>query len=128
MALWQDLLDFDKQRVVFAARHQEKLNTGRFRSPKKRAEFTPGVDSLKRSALASTTPLAQWPDCCRVVEAIFVRLCDVHRNPKKVGKTVSLTRWSLILQDYRRIRQLILNNADVMRDTTLQLVEVNQKH
>ncbi|CAL8240431.1 unnamed protein product [Merluccius merluccius] len=30
-ALWQDLLDFDKQRVVFAARHQQKLTTGRFR-------------------------------------------------------------------------------------------------
>ncbi|KAK0138894.1 hypothetical protein N1851_024567 [Merluccius polli] len=125
-ALWQDLLDFDKQRVVFAARHQQKLNTGRFRSPKKRAEFTPGVDSLKRSALASTAPLAQWPDCCRVVEAVFVRLCDVHKHPKKIGKTVSLTRWSLVLQDYRRIRYLILNNGAVMRDTSLQLVEVNQ--
>ncbi|MCJ8733123.1 hypothetical protein PDJAM_G00219450 [Pangasius djambal] len=36
VALWQNLLDFDKQRVVFAARHQERLTTGRFRSPKRR--------------------------------------------------------------------------------------------
>ncbi|KAJ8393320.1 hypothetical protein AAFF_G00062210 [Aldrovandia affinis] len=29
VALWQNLLDYDKQRVVFAARHQDRLNTGR---------------------------------------------------------------------------------------------------
>ncbi|KAB5574970.1 hypothetical protein PHYPO_G00215240 [Pangasianodon hypophthalmus] len=48
VALWQNLLDFDKQRVVFAARHQERLTTGRFRSPKKKAVFTPGIDSFTR--------------------------------------------------------------------------------
>ncbi|KAK3508209.1 hypothetical protein QTP70_017694, partial [Hemibagrus guttatus] len=46
VALWENLLDFDKQRVVFAATPQERLTTGRFRSPKK-VVFTPGVDSLK---------------------------------------------------------------------------------
>ena len=125
MALWQNMLDYDKQRVVFAARHQDKLTSGRFRSPKKRAEFTPGVDSLKRSALTTTAPLAQWPDCCRLVEAIFVRLCGLHKSPKKQGRT-TLTRWSLILQDYRKIRQLILGNGTIMQETSIQLVEVNQ--
>jgi len=33
---------------------------------------------------------------------------------------------SLILLDYRRIRQLVLGNSLVMGGTTLQLVEVNQ--
>ncbi|XP_036419498.1 uncharacterized protein LOC118803096 [Colossoma macropomum] len=125
VALWQNMLDYDKQRVVFAARHQDKLTTGRFRSPKKRAEFTPGMDSLKRSALTTTAPLAQWPDCCRLVEAIFVRLCGLHKSPKKQGRT-TLTRWSLILQDYRKIRQLILGNGTIMQETSIQLVEVNQ--
>ncbi|KAK1906080.1 NAD-dependent histone deacetylase HST3 [Dissostichus eleginoides] len=59
VALWQNLLDYDKQRVVFAARHQSRLDTGRFGSPKKRQEFTPGVESLKRHALTTTAPLAQ---------------------------------------------------------------------
>ncbi len=72
VALWQNLLDYDKQRVVFAARHQSRLDTGRFRSPKKRQEFTPGVESVKRHALTTTAPLAQWPDCCRLIETIFV--------------------------------------------------------
>ncbi|XP_026123030.1 uncharacterized protein LOC113105877 [Carassius auratus] len=124
VALWQNLLDFDKQRVVFAARHQSRLDTGRFRSPKKRQEFTPGVESVKRHALTTTAPLAQWPDCCRLIETIFVKLCAIHKSPKKKG-TSTVSRWVLILEDYKKIRQRILANAAVMQQTTLQLVDVS---
>ncbi|XP_062304131.1 uncharacterized protein LOC134008632 [Osmerus eperlanus] len=124
VALWQNLLDYDQQRVTFAARHQSRLDTGRFRSPKKRQEFTPGVESMKRHALTTTAPLAQWPDCCRLIELIFVRLCAIHRSPKKKG-TGAVSRWSLILDDYRKIRQRILANGTVMQQTTLQLVDVS---
>ncbi|KAI9541918.1 hypothetical protein NQZ68_026383 [Dissostichus eleginoides] len=124
VALWQNLLDYDKQRVVFSARHQSRLDTGRFGSPKKRQEFTPGVESLKRHALTTTAPLAQWPDCCRLIEAIFVRLCVIHRSPRKRG-TGTVSRWDLILEDYRKIRRRILSNGTVMQQTTLQLVDVS---
>ncbi|XP_058627811.1 uncharacterized protein LOC131538036 [Onychostoma macrolepis] len=118
VALWQNLLDYDKQSVVFAARHKSRLDTGRFRSPKKRQEFTPGVESLKRHTLTTTAPLAQWPDCCRLIETIFVKLCAIHKSPKKKGiDTVS--KWDLILEDYRKIRRHILANAAVMQQTTL---------
>ena len=127
VGMWEDLLPYDQQRVVFSARHQDRLLTGRFRSPKKKAEFTPGVESVRRCTIASTASPAQWPDCCRVLESIFVRLCNIHKCPSKKGKTDKrLTRWTLILQDYRRIRQLILANGAVMTSTSLQLVEVNQ--
>ncbi|KAI4818825.1 hypothetical protein KUCAC02_004125, partial [Chaenocephalus aceratus] len=120
----QNLLDYDKQRVVFAARHQSRLDTWRFRSPKKKQEFTPGVESWKRHALTTTAPLAQWPDCCRLIEAIFVRLCVIHRSPRKRG-TGTVSRWDLILEDYRKIRRRILSNGTVMQQTTLQLVDVS---
>ncbi|XP_045913800.1 uncharacterized protein LOC123976040 [Micropterus dolomieu] len=81
IGLWQNLLPFDQQRVVFAARHQDRLITGKFRSPKKKAEFTAGVESLKRCVLGSTASPAQWPDCCCSVETISVRLCRL-RVPK----------------------------------------------
>ncbi|CAM4510591.1 unnamed protein product [Leuciscus chuanchicus] len=126
IGLWQNLLPFDQQRVVFAARHQDRLIAGKFRSPKLKAEFTAGVESLKQCVLGSTASPAQWPDCCRLVETIFVRLCRLHKNPKKQGQAGTLTRWTLILQDYRNIRQLILGNGAIMQSTTLQLVEVNQ--
>ncbi len=125
VGLWQNLDKFDKDRVVYAARHQDRLLTGRFRSPKKKAGFTPGVDSTKRCVLGSSSSPAQWPNCCCLVEIIFIRLCNIHRSPKKLW-TESLSRWDLILCDYRRIRQLILSNGTVISETTLQLVEVNQ--
>ena len=124
VGLWQNLLDYDKQRVVFAARHQTRLNTGRFRSPKKRQEFTPGVESVKRHALTTTAPLAQWPDCCRLVEAIFIRLCAIHRSPKKRG-TGTVSRWDLVLEDYRQSRRRRLANGLVLKQTTMQLVDVS---
>ncbi len=86
---------------------------------------TPGVESTTRSVLGTSSAPAQWPDCCRLVETIFVRLCTVHPSPKRKGKG-TLSRWSLILQDYRRIRQLVLGNSLVMGGTSMQLVEVNQ--
>ena len=101
VSLWQNLLPYDQQRVGFAAQFQDRLNQGQFRSPKKRE---------------------QWPDCCRVVETMFVRLCQVHKSPKK-GKS----RWDLIVEDYERIRQLVLSNGAVMDSTTLKLVHVNTR-
>ncbi|XP_057199129.1 uncharacterized protein LOC130559857 [Triplophysa rosa] len=47
IGLWQKLDDRDKQRVVYAARHQERLLSGRFRTPK-RPTHTPGVESTTR--------------------------------------------------------------------------------
>ncbi len=52
VGLWQNLDQFDKYRMVYAARHQEL--TGCFRSPKKKAVFTPGVDSTKICVLGSS--------------------------------------------------------------------------
>lgn len=124
IALWQNLNDQDKQRVVYAARHQKRLLSGRFKVPKRPTQ-TPGVESTIRSVLGASSAPAQWPDCCRLVETIFVRLCTIHPSPKRKGKG-TLSRWSLILQDYRRIRQLVLGNSLVMGGTSMQLVEVNQ--
>lgn len=90
VAFWQSLLDYDKQRVVFAARHQSRLDTGRVRSPKKSREFTPRVENVKRHALTTAAPLAQWPDCCHLIETIFVRFCVIHRSPKKKGTGISV--------------------------------------
>ncbi|XP_051246739.1 uncharacterized protein LOC127358005 [Dicentrarchus labrax] len=125
VGLWQNLDQFDKDRVVYAARHQDRLLTGRFRSPKKKAVFTPGVESTKRCVLGSNSSPVQWPNCCRLVETVFVRLCNIHTSPQKMGQH-SMSRWSLILQDYKKIRQLILYNGIIMQQTPIQLVEVNQ--
>ena len=124
IALWESLDEGDKQRVVYAARHQERLLSGRFRTPKKPSK-TPGVESTTRCLLGVSSAPAQWPDCCRLVEDICIRLCNLHPSPVRKGKGAT-SRWSLILRDYRKIRQLVVGNSRVMQGTDIQLVEVNQ--
>ncbi|MED6289149.1 hypothetical protein CHARACLAT_033361, partial [Characodon lateralis] len=124
VGLWQKLEQNEKDWILYAARHQERLLTGRFRSPKKKAVYA-GVESTKRCILGSSGSAAQWPDCSRLIEMIFIRLCNIHSSPKKIGQK-TFSRWSQILNDYKKIRQPILNYGIIMKDTTLQLVTVNQ--
>lgn len=124
IALWESLDEGDKQRVVYAARHQDRLLSGRFRTPKKPSN-TPGVESTTHCMLGASSAPAQWPDCCRLVENIFLRLCNLHPSPVRKGKRAD-SRWSLILRDYHKIRQLVLGNSLVMQGTEMQLVQVNQ--
>ncbi|XP_076876832.1 uncharacterized protein LOC143526077 [Brachyhypopomus gauderio] len=121
ITLWQALSDYDKQRMVYAPRHQATLNKGRFRVTKK--IVAPGVESTRRCFVGANSP-AQWPDCNRVVEAIFVRLCITFPNPKNIGG-VRFGRWTLICRAYKHIRECVLSNAHVMQGTTIQLPEVN---
>ncbi|KAJ4923332.1 hypothetical protein JOQ06_026008 [Pogonophryne albipinna] len=102
IALWDRLEEVDKKRAVYAARHQDRLLSGRFRTPKKPSK-TPGVESTTRCMLGASSAPAQWPDCCWLVESIFIRLCDLHRSPVRKGKG-AISRWSLILRDYSKIR------------------------
>ena len=124
--LWESLDSRDKCRVVYAARHQERLLTGRFRTPKK-PTATPGVESTTRCFLGASSAPAQWPNCCRLVECIFIKLCTLFPAPKrKKNKPGTESSWSQVLQAYRQIRQRVVGNARVMQETQIQLVEVNQ--
>ncbi|MEQ2213532.1 hypothetical protein XENOCAPTIV_016610, partial [Xenoophorus captivus] len=98
--------------------------SGCFRTPKKPSKI-PGVESTTHCVLGASIAPAQWPDCCRLVETIFIRLCALHSAPERKGKGAE-SRWSLILRDYSKIRDLVVGNARVMQGTEIQLVEVNQ--
>ncbi|MEQ2316856.1 hypothetical protein AMECASPLE_036719 [Ameca splendens] len=85
--LWLRLDDEDKQRVVYAARHQDRLLSGHFRTPKKPSK-TPGVESTTRCLLGASSAPAQWPDCCRdlvvgnarVMQGTEIQLVEVNQN------------------------------------------------
>ena len=49
--------------------------------------------------------------------SICVKLCSIHKNHKKQG-SYALTRWTVIVTEYGKIRQLVLGNATVMQSTT----------
>ncbi|KAG9334111.1 hypothetical protein JZ751_009146 [Albula glossodonta] len=121
ISLWQDLSDFDKGRTVYPPRHQDTLTKGHFRATKKLV--APGVESTRRSFVGSSSP-AQWPNCNRVVEAIFVKLCMAFTSGKKTPEGTR-SRWTRVIHAYKQIRECILSNAHVMTETTIQLPEVN---
>ncbi len=73
------------------------------------------LSEFDKQQSSSTASPAQWPNHCRLMDTILLRLCKIHRGPGKEE-----TAWCLILQDYNKIRELILANAN------LQLVNVSQ--
>ncbi|CAL8237825.1 unnamed protein product, partial [Merluccius merluccius] len=121
ITLWQALGEYDKKRTVYPPRHQTSLKQGRFRATKK--IVAPGVESTKRCFVGAHSP-AQWPDCNRVVEAIFIRLCALYPGAVRCdGRRVS--RFTVVTRAYNHIKECIVSNAKVMSETTIQLPEVN---
>ncbi|XP_047187902.1 uncharacterized protein LOC118310714 isoform X2 [Scophthalmus maximus] len=113
ITLWQALGEYDKKKTVYKPRHQS--TQGRFRATKK--IVAPGVEGTKRCFIGAHSP-AQWPDCDRVVEAIFTRLCTLNHYPV-------LCDGVKVARLYKHIRECIITNAKVMSETTIQLPEVN---
>ncbi|KAM9715533.1 uncharacterized protein ACNS7B_021836 [Menidia menidia] len=122
--LWNNLNEGEKKQVIHAARHQERVLRSRFRTPK-RPSKRPGVESTTRCVLGETSAPAQWPDCCGLVETMFIRLCALYPGPRRKGKRAE-SRWTLILRHYRKIGELVVGNARVMQGTDIRLAEVNQ--
>ncbi|XP_066535837.1 uncharacterized protein [Hoplias malabaricus] len=117
--MWQNLDTWDKQRILYIAQLQDRLLNGHFQ-----AISMPGLESRTNCDLGTSASSTEWPDCCRLVEAIFVRLCNIHCSHQEKNEG-TMKQWTLILQDYRTIRRLLLGNCAVMQGTSLQLVEVN---
>ena len=123
--LWTALPDGDKRRIHYQPRHQPKLTHGRFKAPKNTG-VTPGVESVKRCLIGHPGGPAQWPSTSRLVEAMCIKLCALHKSPtKKDG--VRLPRWTKVLNDYHHIRDLVLNCHTLMEATSLQLFVLNQR-
>uniref|UniRef100_A0AAV2JFC2 Uncharacterized protein n=1 Tax=Knipowitschia caucasica TaxID=637954 RepID=A0AAV2JFC2_KNICA len=123
--LWTALPDGDKRKIHYQPRHQPKLTHGRFKPPKNTG-VTPGVDSVKRCLIGHPGGPAQWPSTSRLVEAMCIKLCALHKSPtKKDG--VRLFRWTKVLNDYHHIRDLVLNCHTLMEATSLQLFVLNQR-
>jgi hypothetical protein len=59
------------------------------------------------------------------MEAVVKRLMDVHTGPQRRPNLPTVTRWSLILESYRRIQDVVVENARVMARTNIQLLAIN---
>ncbi|KAF3842626.1 hypothetical protein F7725_024577, partial [Dissostichus mawsoni] len=98
--------DYDKRKTSYSPRHKNTLKTTK-------KIVAPGVESTKGCFVGAHSP-ALWPNCNRVVEAIFTRLSDLYQNTVRCeGVRVS------------QFRMCVITDAKVMTETTIQLPEVN---
>ncbi|XP_060757014.1 uncharacterized protein LOC132868060 [Neoarius graeffei] len=120
--LWHNLDEYDTSPTSFSPRHKTKAR-GRFKAAK--SSVAPGVESTKRCFLGQNTGPAQWPDCNRYMECLITKLCTENPSPVRHNKG-TVQRWTLICRTYQDIRQKVLHNPQVMQQTNIQLVEINQ--
>ncbi|XP_048840106.1 uncharacterized protein LOC125713189 [Brienomyrus brachyistius] len=125
VSLWNNLPERDRQRVSCPPGHRERILQGRFEASHSKTSVCAGKESLKRCLLNQGTRPAQWPHVSRLVEAICLELCSLHPAGQIAG--VRLNRWAVVLQDYSRIRQLVLSSPGLMQATSLQVFEINQR-
>lgn len=118
ITLWNSLAEYDRRPTTLQPRY--KKPTGRFNTSK--TAVAPGVESTRRCFLGQNQGPAQWPNCNRYVEAVVIQLCDLFPTPLKRPKGSTLSRWTQILQVYKRIRDFILGSPTVMAGTRIQLL------
>ena len=73
--------------------------------------------------LGQGTCPAQRPDSNRYMESVIVKLCQSTTPDRSKGKTFQ--RWTLVTHAYCAIRETVLSNANVMGETGLTLLEIN---
>src|SRR4029434_5432538 len=68
----------------------------------------------------------QSPKASRLVEAILLELCRTHHEGTTIAG-VRVNRWGAVMQDYKLIRDNVLNSPVLMASTHIQLFEINQR-
>ncbi|PIK44872.1 hypothetical protein BSL78_18257 [Apostichopus japonicus] len=116
--LYDDLADYDKQPLTYRLRM--KASRGRFARSK---HGYVGAEVVKRCFLSAGSP-ASYPNKSRVVEALCILLCEkIPQARKDDGYT---SRWRLILSEYNKVRQRLLNSEDLLEGTELVLLHLNE--
>uniref|UniRef100_K1Q3C6 Uncharacterized protein n=1 Tax=Magallana gigas TaxID=29159 RepID=K1Q3C6_MAGGI len=102
--LWNSLAPFDQAPYKFRDNLKQQLIKGRFKAPKStRVDLVPGVQSVKRCALAPHLGPAAWPDTNRYQEAFISRLCMAFpSSTSKDGRRQP--RWKAVVDAYNRAR------------------------
>ncbi|XP_062576191.1 uncharacterized protein LOC134238080 [Saccostrea cucullata] len=127
ISLWEKLQPRDQRPAVFQARPKSSPPKGRFMSSKT-AKSPPkaGVEKTKRSFVGTGSGPASYPDTNRYMEMLVRRLMEVHTGPVKRANQQTLSRWSLILTSYNRIREVVTEDPRVSALTSIQLLPLNQ--
>lgn len=143
-SLYAKLTDFDRAPLTYEAK-QRKVARGRFARSKGNRSGHVGEEAVKRYLilkiyfhlvhhlnhrcfLSGGSP-ALSPSKSRVVEAICIRLCDKHTQPRRSvesGRRGYVSRWKLILEEYSKVQSRLFNSSTLMAETNLALYTINE--
>ncbi|XP_077396008.1 uncharacterized protein LOC144032178 [Festucalex cinctus] len=124
-ALWQQLHEHDKAPPAPLPPRKQPLVQGRFKSRASRGTHLGSEETAKRLFIGKGTEAAHSPSASRLVEAVFIRLCNVHSQNKSLCG-VRMSRWGLVLRDYSHIRDLC-RSRPLVTAAPIQLVAVNHR-
>ena len=82
--------------------------------------------SVYSAVLGHGAGAAQSPKASRLVEAILLELCRKHHEGTTIAG-VRVNRWGAVMQDYKLIRDNVLNSPVLMASAHIQLFEINQR-
>ncbi|XP_054643300.1 uncharacterized protein LOC129187709 isoform X2 [Dunckerocampus dactyliophorus] len=122
--LWGKMSDRDRAPIDFPPLYRPKLVKGRFK--KSRQHLLPGVDSVNRLVVGKGTDVAHCPSSSRLMEAIFIELCNLHSQGHNIAG-FRINRWGLVMQDYNRIKSHVRMNRVITAAGPIQLLEVNHR-
>ena len=128
---FQKLDDYDKKAINWE-KVKMKPASGRYKRRKRMSGHTAAREVATSRCFATDGCNAFPPSKTRIVEAIFIKLCNKRissttiTEPGKKAKFAS--RLKLVLQDYISLRQSVFNTAVIKEQTSITLFPVNKKH
>ena len=125
--LYDQLEEYDKKPITYKAISKRPVS-GKFQQ-KRRSGFI-DVVRMSKSFISGTTP-ALHPAKSRLVEAILIHLCQQISSPGKRSrgdgnKPTYVSRWSLIIQEYKKLRARVLNSRELLDKTGITLYMINE--
>lgn len=119
--LYDQLEEYDKKPVNYEA-VDRRPPSGKFQQ-RRHAGFV-DVVQMSKSFVSGTTPTLR-PAKSRLVEAILMHLCRQITSPGKrsIGgeKPTYVSRWGLIIQQYKMVRSRFLNSDKLLGKTGITL-------
>ncbi|XP_070539241.1 uncharacterized protein [Ptychodera flava] len=119
--LWKKLDECDRNSTCFSPHYRTEQTQSR---SKEVSNTAADVGTNKRWSLRLTRTV-EWPDCNRYVECLTAKLCERYPSTKEIDGTTH-PKFPLVYKAYKHIQGLVLDNAAVMKETSIQLSEINQ--
>ena len=124
--LYGQLEEYDKKPIAYEA-VERRPASWKFQQ-RRRAGFV-DVLRMSKSFVSGTTP-AVHPTKSRLVEAILIHLCQRITSPGKrsIGgeKPKYVSRWNLIIQQYKMVRSRLVNSEKLLGKTGITLFMINE--